>query len=408
MDTQKISNYGGYIYKLFFDDCIWEDNKICYPASIYNALCETNIETGETSIIGKADENKDLTLFFGIYKYKNYFILPGRNARTALSLFEVKSGEWSYISMDESKKDWLNFREEDVFEYGGYLYIFPFSPVILKVDIEKQNVTYLFYPNILLDKDIIRGENNVRIKNIIYIPMKHNNEIYTFDLSSEQWQVLEVNTELGGIDTLCFDGKLFWMTGIGRMICSWDEKSNTSNSYRDFPQGFCKLGDINKCAIRKGENGGWFCKNFIYGKSIYFIPYDANMLIEFDTEKKEIKEFVIDGEEESEETLKRVGRHSTIKYAVAKKKGNILMLLSYKNKNLIFINLDTRQVNKVELMLQEEKSLDSWFLNIHIIHEGLVDLKCWIKYLQSQNSYNLKDTSQKKIVGENIYFKTRD
>ena len=53
-----------YPYKLFFHDCIWEDNKIIYPASNCNAICETDISTGETIVIGRADEAKELLLFF--------------------------------------------------------------------------------------------------------------------------------------------------------------------------------------------------------------------------------------------------------------------------------------------------------------------------------------------------------
>ena len=63
MITQKNRYDAGYPYKLFFYDFIWEKDKILYPASNCNALCETNIITGETIVIGRAEEEKEKLLF---------------------------------------------------------------------------------------------------------------------------------------------------------------------------------------------------------------------------------------------------------------------------------------------------------------------------------------------------------
>lgn len=129
---EKNSDDAAYPYKLFFYDCIWEENRIIYPASNCNAICETDLTTGETTIIGSADEKKEWLLFYGIYKWKKYLVLPGREARSAISLFDLETGEWSYIAMDKDKREWLNLRETDVFIYDRYLYAFPSSLVVLK------------------------------------------------------------------------------------------------------------------------------------------------------------------------------------------------------------------------------------------------------------------------------------
>lgn len=302
------------------------------------------------------------------------------------------SKKWSYIAIEENKKSWLNFREENVFEYNGYLYSFPFSLVVLKIDIEKKEVSYLFYPDMQPNSDM-RGEISC-IEKMIYIPIRHSNKIYKFDLSTEQWEVIEVNTELRGIDTLCFDGKLFWMTGIGQMICSWNKENNTSVSYKKFPHRFKKL------VARKGEEGFWFCRSIVYGNSIYFVPSDANMVIEFDTKRGEANElFIADEWEEEEDT--RVGRFSTIKYMGAKKKDNILMMLSNKNKNLILIDLNTKKTFKTELKLSV---IDKMISDISVTNEGLVSLNVWLKYIGGyQQGYNMKQTGYEETAGGRIY-----
>lgn len=395
MATYDKSDDVGYLYKLFFYDCIWEKDRIIYPASNCNAICETDIATGETMVIGRADEKEEWSLFHGLYRWKNHLILSGRRARSALSIFNLENGEWSYINIEEHKKEWLNFREEDVFEYNGYLYIFPFSLVVLKVDISKENIVYLFYPDIETDDDM-RGET-ICIEKTIYIPIRHKNKIYKFDLHTEQWEHIEVNTELRGIDTLCFDGRLFWMTGIGQMICSWDEKDNTSASYKNFPLKFKKLVD------RGEEEGFWFCKSIAYGNSIYFVPSDANMLIEFNTDNCEMNELFIEDEWEEEEDA-RAGRFSTVKYMGAKKKDNVFLLLSNKNKNLIFIDMETKIITKTELKWSARGGVGRLALYGQIMNEGIVDLNAWLEYVNIlEQDYKTVNKSWDKTVGRNIY-----
>ena len=328
-----------YLSKPFFYDCIWNDNEIVYPLANYNALCKTDILTGKTTIIGQAEEKNEPLLYVGGYKWNDYIIFSSYKARTALAFYNIKRDEWSYIPVEKVKKDWLNFREEDVFEYGGFLYIFPYAFVVLKVDVQKRNIEYLFYPN-LNPSDDIRGELT-KIDYKIYIPMRHKNIIYKFNLETEQIETITVNTELEGIDTLCFDGKLFWMTGIGKIICSWNETKNICVSYENYPEGFGKFTE------REEEKGWWFALSKVYQNAIYFVPSYANMLIKLDTKTLKMKEIAIVNEEEDRESLNRRGRFYIQKFSCGKLKNNRLMLLSAKNKNLIFINLDTEKVEKM-------------------------------------------------------------
>lgn len=92
MVTQEKINDVGYPYKLFFYDCIWEEDRIIYLASNCNAIFESNITTGKTIVIAKAEEEKERLLFHEIYKWKEYLILPERNARCAISLFNLEKG----------------------------------------------------------------------------------------------------------------------------------------------------------------------------------------------------------------------------------------------------------------------------------------------------------------------------
>lgn len=265
--------------------------------------------------------------------------------------------------------------------------------VVLKVDIEKTNIEYLFFPDIKPENDR-RGEI-VRIGNTVYIPIRHNNKIYKFDLNSEQWEILTINTELKGIDTLCFDGKLFWMTGIGKMVCSWDEKKNMSISYKNFPTKFKKL-------VTRTEQGFWFHTSIVYDDFIYFIPSEANMIIEFDKRKCEANEFYIEDEWEDEVDT-RVGRYSEIKYMGVKRDQDVLMLLSNKNKNLIFIDLKTKIIRKTELKLSMRDGINKLISSTPLLYEGVVNLRAWLKYVDIfEQEYGLNDRCGDKDIGKKI------
>lgn len=383
-----------YLSKPFFYDCIWNDNEIVYPLANYNALCKTDILTGKTTIIGQAEEKNESLLYVGGYKWNDYIIFSSYKARAALAFYNIKRDEWSYIPVEKEKKNWLNFREENVFEYGGFLYIFPYAFVVLKVDVQKRNIEYLFYPN-LNPSDDIRGEL-AKIDYKIYIPMRHKNIIYKFNLETEQIDTITVNTKLEGIDTLCFDGKLFWMTGIGKMICSWDETENICVSYDNYPESFGKFTE------REEEKGWWFALSKVYHNAIYFIPSYANMLIKLDTKTLEMKEIAIKDEEEDRESLNRKGRFYIAKYGLGKQQNNRLMLLSTKNKNLVLVDLNTEKVKKTEF--QMEHNIENYILkNINeILDDGMVSVSHWLENMCI--SQILKKMQESEVVGKLIMY----
>lgn len=383
-------NDDGYLCKSFFYDWIWEENEIIYFVMNWNMLCRTDLLTGRTVAIGKAEENSNSMLYAGVYKWNDYLILSSYKARSALAFYEYHSKKWEYINVEECKKEWLLFREESVFEFNGYLYIFSQSLVILKVNIEKRTIEYLFYPGMRPEDDIVGEIEAVGGK--IYIPMQHSNKIFIFDLCTEIIQSIVVNTELKGIETLCFDGQVFWMTGIGKMICSWNERHNKSVSYCNFPQNFDKYME------REGEEGWWFIQSFYYKNFVYFVPSYANMILEMNIHTKVIREIFVEGEEENEESRDKFGRNVNVKYARTKQKDNMLMMLSSKNKNLVLLDLDTREIKKIEYETNYgEEDVEKGYNDVQI------DIRTWIKCILRQTSDKREKVAKQELCGEKIY-----
>ena len=124
-------------------------------------------------------------------------------------------------------------------------------------------------------------------------------------------------------------------------------------------------------------------KNFIY-----FIPSYANMLIKMNIQTLEMKKTFIADEEEDQESIKRRGRVHIPKYEMIKQKNNLLMLLSVKNKNLIFIDLDTEKVKKVEFKMQYKDGINIFDKKIYLKfkNEQDMDFHCHRNYYSKRPS----------------------
>lgn len=127
------------------------------------------------------------------------------------------------------------------------------------------------------------------------------------------------------------------------------------------------------------------------------------MLIEFNIENCETNELFIEDELEEEEDT-RAGRFSTVKYMVVKKKDNVFMMLSNKNKNLIFIDMETKIITKTELKWSIRDGVGRLASSAQIMYEGLVGLNAWLEYANVfELDYKTENKSWNKTVGGKIY-----
>lgn len=364
-----------YYHRLFFSDCLWEDNRIYYPLANYNLVCSTDIYTGETAVDQINDEEEKLETFtyVGIYSWKNYYILsPGRTKRSALCIYNKDSKECFFIPVEEEKKVWANFRGDKVFAFGKYIYIIPDYLVIVRVDTEKWEIEYIYYP----DMEPAEGPTGQAacIGERVYIPLRCRSKIYEFNLQTEKLEPIMVDSELQGIDTLCFDGRLFWMTGIGRMICSWNKETGESKAYKNLPENL-KTNDGSEES--KGDMS--FSRSIAYRNAVYFVPWFANMLIEF--KDGEITEIPLPEEEESEFTIHRTGRSGGMKYCVIKQKDNKLLLVSAKNRWIYILDLDTKKVDIVKIDINCEAWEKEQIREGETLHERKISLPVFLNMI---------------------------
>lgn len=78
----------------------------------------------------------------------------------------------------------------------------------------------------------------ISVGNNIYFFRQKRKELYEFDVISKKKNIYEISEIGENISTVCYDGDLFWFTGIEKCIYTWDKESGKLNQYTKFPQEF--------------------------------------------------------------------------------------------------------------------------------------------------------------------------
>ncbi|PWL95946.1 MAG: hypothetical protein DBY13_01045 [Lachnospiraceae bacterium] len=336
-----VQNYfmSEYIRKIFFYDCAIDNNFIYFPLANYNALCKANLLSGKCEIIDMfPDEDNSPLLYCGIYKVDNLLLFGVSRGKNRILIYDICKKIFYKINIEGIEKKWLEFNGNQVVNYNGKLYIFTFGLVVININLKDLKATYKSYTDKrLLDDEI--GQIKC-IKDKVYVPMKNQNYIYSFDLVNETFEKYYINCDINGIATLEYDGINFWMTGKNRGIYKWNKEKNEINKYDFFPANLKKIID---CEYN------WFSDSVYYKSSIFFIPAFANMIIEFDLRNNTIYEIQISNEEESEESIYQDGRFFWQKYLNAKRKNDKLLLMSSKRKCIYLLDMNSHEYKEVEL-----------------------------------------------------------
>lgn len=348
-----------YIRKPFFYDCVVDDEKIYFPLANYNALCSTNIQSGLTEIIDFfPNEKNEPLLYCGIYRLNNKLLLSPYMGKSGLLLYDLEEKTFSPIDIDIKDKKIINFRGNRVVHYKDDLFVFCFVPVILKINLSNKKIQYIKYPQLNTDKNVI-GQITCRDQKV-YISCSVRNIIFIFDLQNESFRYEYLANTINGINTIAIDGNNLWMTGKKKEVLMWNTENNTINCFREFPQRFCKIYDIDE---------GLFSDSILFENQLFLIPLYANMIVKFDIDKTAMEEIFIPDEEEDENSLRKKGRFFYAKYNLVKRVDENLFFISSKTKNIYILNMRSSEITILKTKLIQCKEYQKEILSKDIIRE---------------------------------------
>jgi hypothetical protein len=249
------------------------------------------------------------------------------------------------------------------------------------------------------------------------------NDIYMVDCLSNsvfKFNCLEKNDEkylLSGIDdkiqTICFDGNNFWLSGRKKKLYIWQKEINKVGTIDSLPANFGmynfngmyqKLLDIQREAFETPL----FLYSVMAYEYIWFIPFQTNEIIYVSKNTYEISIFPLEMEEQTEENIKEqlLGHKYLLEYV---RENRYIGLFSLKNKWVFEIDAKNLTYKRMNYKLDGDSAfrvLQEIFRKVPIVYEKSdSDMKCFIKVLSSlsQNNNNfLQNTLKGKRIFENL------
>lgn len=187
------------------------------------------------------------------------------------------------------------------------------------------------------------SESSVMVDGKLYFVIVDTGNICEFDLVSKKIQLYSIFQEDQRIYTICHDGHCFWMSGRTRELFRWDKTLNQIQAFDCFPSDFGRyyISKDNQFSVDYSKEyvKPIFCHCVCLPEEIWFIPFDANMIIYIDRNNYAIHSFHV--MEEYEDGEARI--NGAVKYRLEYVRDNrFICLYSYKHQK--YMEIDT--VNK--------------------------------------------------------------
>ncbi len=182
---------------------------------------------------------------------------------------------------------------------------------------------------------------------VLYSLSAESNQISCFNLNSKKTILYTLPDIVEKVNTICFDGRKFWMSGYGKKLYIWDKNKNEIETIEDFPYGFGiyslneKTDDILDCKTEHYEYPT-FSYSVEVGEYIWFIPYLTNKILYVSKDTYKMESLEIEDEIETMESL-RTRNAIEGKYVLEYIRENrFIGIFSQKNRNIF--EIDTKEL----------------------------------------------------------------
>lgn len=379
-----------------------EGNTAWFVSSEYNILFQLDLNTGQYDFLAELPNNSQSKFRSNQNCIKcgdSIFCLPDNGSH--ILVYNLHSQNFEHINIVNPDKKRIAIIA--FVEYESSLYAVSRGlNAIIEINIQKKRINHYYQLPELVSDSLRCG---VKVNDSLYLVSIKTNHVCQFDFVTKKITMNELPNISGGLYTICYDGSKFWLTSLRKEVYTWNEENNDVKILKGFPEDFGiyrfgkTKGPLLDCVAEEYDQKVFIKSVFVKGE-VWFIPQFANKIIYVDKETFQMKVFEIEGEEETEISLKQ--RKFYAKYflmCVIEERYIIL----YSIKRGIYIRIDT--VNKTvteegmhpsrsclhELMQMQSEDIlyEQRFLDSYLYKQLLLD------------SYVAKETASN--VGAMIY-----
>ncbi len=311
-----------------------EDNKAWFIIGEKNILCCFNMNNKECEVMVNIPDRCSAKFRSVLYcmKYQNdvyCFPVSGKS----IWVYNIESDIFSEIAIENIYNEPLEIH--DFWEFDGKIFALSLKlGQIFEINTKEKMIENYYI--LCKEGGIARS---VKVGTTIYSLSGKFEKIYKFDLVTREIVTNKFPHIGRKYNTICFDGKNFWMGGYRKEIYLWNEEKNTLDIYSGFSQGDLSMAhDANY--ISEENDMPVFLFFVTAGKYNWFIPSQMDEIIYVERESHKLFTFIIAEEMQSKEGSpgkEEVNTRYILEYV---RENRYLGLFSIKNNQIVEIDTE--------------------------------------------------------------------
>ena len=305
-----------------------------------NILYCINLQSREFEFMKEIPEKSTNTFRMNpnCIKYRDFiFCMP--TTGNSIWIYQIKNSQFQQIKIHNPNG--VKIAMVDFWQFDEKMYVVSRGlKQVFEINMEEQKIDNCYD---LYNIDASWITKSIVVGKVIYSICIAASEIHLFDLETKSVSKYYIQNIKGGFETICFDGKNFWLSGCRKEIYVWNEGKDTVTILNNFPAQFGKYNiqsskkEFLDCKTVEFEAYTVFFQSVAIGRYIWFVPLLMNKLIYVDKDSFEIFAFEIENEDETRETL--MSRQMNIKFIMEYvREERYLGIFSTKNNCIIEID----------------------------------------------------------------------
>ncbi len=415
----KLEDFLGENYYYFWSDnwCL-DDKKIWFMAGAVDFLFCLDTEAKETCLIDKipSDNLNAFRQHPRCIKIKDSIICLPDNGKD-IWFYHISNGQWTNIPLECPEGIRLAYYHAWYIQKRLYVVSYG-TKQIVEIDVEKECIKNYYDFPVINDERLVDA---VLIDDCIYVASSFPVNIYKFNCSDKSLKIYKLTEIDDQIQTLCFDGNKFWLSGHCRVIYIWKEDTKAITFLNDIPNEFRIWNFSGQYKnllnyVEKSEEAPLFVSSVSVNNYVWFIPFQTNEILYVDKDTLEIREFYIKEENQTENDVKKqLLKHKYLLEYI--KDDRYLGLFSLKNKwvfeidcqemkyRILNYELNPEMLSQIEEHLWIDSVLQIFYQNHSIYEQDGINLKTLLKCVKSKDYKRLlhREKNINTIVGKNIH-----
>lgn len=244
-------------------------------------------------------------------------------------------------------------------------------------------------------------------KGKIYFTVPEKNLICEFSAETKKIVGFDLTGDMAP-QTICYDGKDFWLTGRTKEIVRWNREKKEIISYADIPSSVGMF-EIVDGVFRENISDVQFSIPFFrwsvkIGDKVWFIPLTTNKLLYADINTYEINVCEIESENEDEKSWTRILQTKYCFECVFQER--YLFLYSYKNKRYLIIDSMADTAQPVDIIMEEESRKRLYERMVEkrelIVEPDVIDLSFFLQMMDDHDERKEKKTENGKRIFQEL------